>query len=265
MELEVGGVAAIDGLKAAAQHNGKEARLLEYVAEKGRWRVQLCGGAEVLGVKPDNLTAVAAGYQAAPLNIPGGGAFVVDDFITAEEGALAVQLVKGQAWQPLCPPSDTPKGCAFVGDLAKVPFLKGLAARAQQLCEATFGAKLARAPDRDNHNDYFLWYTEGGDMESHSDVRFDMPFQNHVSAVLTLQLADFEGGEFVFTHTGVAVEPRVGRAVLFRSVMPDGSERQPTIHHVNPVLEGERFAVGFAFDIAGQHYKETDTWMVPSR
>jgi hypothetical protein len=58
-KLHEGATVRVLGLKAAPQHNGVEGELLRFIAEAGRWEVQLSTGSAVK-VKPSNLTFVRA-------------------------------------------------------------------------------------------------------------------------------------------------------------------------------------------------------------
>ena len=52
-----GDTVRIDGLKSAAQHNGKLAKVRRWVPERGRWALLLPEGEDV-AVKPRNLELV---------------------------------------------------------------------------------------------------------------------------------------------------------------------------------------------------------------
>ena len=55
--FQPGDTVRIDGLKGAAQHNGKLARVRRWIPEKGRWALRLPEGGEV-AVRPGNLEPV---------------------------------------------------------------------------------------------------------------------------------------------------------------------------------------------------------------
>jgi len=50
-----------------------------------------------------------------------------------------------------------------------------------------------------------------------------------------------EGGQTVFPDKGVSVQPRRGRAVMFRSLRADGSPEPSSLHAGMPVLAGEKW------------------------
>jgi len=71
VKLETGGLAKLQGL-SKAEYNGKIVKILEYVAKKDRWRVQLLDHHELdkpFGAKAENLVAVSLDHAASQQSV----------------------------------------------------------------------------------------------------------------------------------------------------------------------------------------------------
>ena len=65
-ELQKGDRAELLGLQSRSDLNGKQARILQWIEDKGRWAVQVDGSKELVRVKPDNLKKVEKPVEAEP-------------------------------------------------------------------------------------------------------------------------------------------------------------------------------------------------------
>lgn len=69
-EIRPGVTVKIDGLKGAPELNGKEGKVKDWNAEKGRWNVQVAG--ELKGLKPENLQPAATQGKSDASGASGG-------------------------------------------------------------------------------------------------------------------------------------------------------------------------------------------------
>lgn len=84
--IPIGALVQVDGLVNAAQHNGKLGVVRGYDEEKGRYVVQLQGGAS-MKIKPENLQPASAA-QAQSMGGGGGGGAVPMPSVAEVEGKL---------------------------------------------------------------------------------------------------------------------------------------------------------------------------------
>jgi tetratricopeptide (TPR) repeat protein len=94
-----------------------------------------------------------------------------------------------------------------------------------------------------------LHYAPGQEYRPHRDYLSPMTLREpdgiragqRISTVFAY-LCDVEaGGETEFPDLGVKIEPRRGRVVLFRNVLPDGQPDTRTLHAGLPVTQGEKW------------------------
>ncbi|MGY2735518.1 2OG-Fe(II) oxygenase [Sphingomonas sp. UYP23] len=82
-----------------------------------------------------------------------------------------------------------------------------------------------------------LRYAPGQQYRPHLDTITGTPNQR-VLTVLVYLNEGFRGGETVFTATGLKIAPRLGDAIVFSNVLPDGRIDQRAIHAGLPVTQG---------------------------
>jgi prolyl 4-hydroxylase len=84
-----------------------------------------------------------------------------------------------------------------------------------------------------------LRYREGQQYRPHHDAVPGLANQRILTLIVYLN-AGYEGGETLFTRTGLAVKGRRGDALLFRNALPDGRPDPDAQHAGRPVRGGEK-------------------------
>lgn len=84
-----------------------------------------------------------------------------------------------------------------------------------------------------------LRYRPGGEYRAHMDALNAEPNQR-ILTVLVYLSEDYEGGETQFLRTGLAFKGKIGDALLFRNVTPDGRADPKSLHAGLPVLSGTK-------------------------
>jgi prolyl 4-hydroxylase len=82
-----------------------------------------------------------------------------------------------------------------------------------------------------------LRYRPGQEYRAHVDA-LPAEANQRVATVLVYLSDDYEGGETVFVRTGLSFRGRVGDALLFRNVTPDGRPDPMALHAGRPVTRG---------------------------
>lgn len=85
-----------------------------------------------------------------------------------------------------------------------------------------------------------LRYPPGGEYRAHFDALPATDNQRILTALVYLN-DDYEGGETLFTRTGLSFRGARGDALLFRNVGPDGRPDPLTQHAGRPVTRGTKF------------------------
>jgi prolyl 4-hydroxylase len=82
------------------------------------------------------------------------------------------------------------------------------------------------------HTDYF---------ETYELERFSTPTQGQRSWTFMIYLNEPEsGGETAFVNLGIVVRPKLGLAVIWNNLLPDGRPNPDTLHHGMPVKAGHK-------------------------
>jgi prolyl 4-hydroxylase len=84
-----------------------------------------------------------------------------------------------------------------------------------------------------------LRYRPGGEYRAHMDALGGEPNQR-ILTVLVYLSEDYEGGETRFLRTGLSFKGRIGDALLFRNVTPDGRADPKSLHAGLPVRSGTK-------------------------
>jgi prolyl 4-hydroxylase len=82
-------------------------------------------------------------------------------------------------------------------------------------------------------------YAPGQEFRRHVDADMKSPNVRTVTVLVYLN-DDYDGGETVFTQTGMFVRGGTGDAVMFRSTLPSGELDPSTEHAGRPVLRGTK-------------------------
>ncbi len=90
------------------------------------------------------------------------------------------------------------------------------------------------------------YYDVGGEFKPHTDYFKPYEIEKFCTPTLGQRTWTFmvylnrpeRGGETVFTAAGLTMTPKVGRAVIWNNLLPDGSPNPGTIHHGTPVASG---------------------------
>lgn len=173
---------------------------------------------------------------------------VVDDLLSADECRL---LIAGA--QPMLKPSqaiDPGTGTPLAvqlrtsSDASFDPLVEDLALRLVQLRLASAARTgLVRA-------EYLtvLHYEPGQEYRPHRDYRppgsieRDRPHAGNRGRTICVYLNEPEaGGETEFPLAGLTVAPRVGSAIVFDNLLPDGSPDLDSLHAGRPVQRGEKW------------------------
>jgi len=176
------------------------------------------------------------------------GVAVVDGFCTPEEAQAVIELARARL-----KPSTVQVEGKFVlaegrqSDTAVVfgprnpdPKLLPFACRA---------AALTGLPYTYLEGVYVTRYGEGGHYNEHVDYGKDFKVDRLYTVLLYLNDMDVgQGGATAFPKLNIEVQPRVGRAVSWTNMNPDGSVHFETSHAALPVKSGgEKWTIQFWF------------------
>jgi prolyl 4-hydroxylase len=176
------------------------------------------------------------------------GVSVVDGFCTPEEAQAIIDIARDQL-----NPSAVQVDGKFVlaegrqSDTALVfgpknrdPALLPIACRA---------AILTGLPYTHLEGVYVTRYGEGGHYNEHVDYGDDFNVDRLYTVLLYLNDMGLEqGGATAFPNLNIQVQPRVGRAVSWTNMNPDGSAHLETSHAALPVKSGgEKWTIQFWF------------------
>ena len=176
------------------------------------------------------------------------GISVVDGFCTPEEARAVIALASGQL-----KPSAVQVDGKFVlaeGRQSDTALVFGPENRDPALLPfACRAATLTGLPYTHLEGVYVTRYGEGGHYNEHVDYGDDFKVDRLYTVLLYLNDMDPEqGGATAFPNLNVEVQPRVGRAVSWTNMNPDGSVHLETSHAALPVKSGgEKWTIQFWF------------------
>lgn len=197
-------------------------------------------------IEPHNLSYMPDGFTVR--KIEQTGIAVIDNFCSPEEAEALIGLARNRLV-----PSAVRQGGRFVldpgrnSDTALVfgphnrdPALVPIACRA---------AALTGLPYTHLEAVYITRYKEGGRYNEHVDYGADFSVDRLYTVLLYLNdVPEDKGGATAFPGLNIQVQPRLGRAVSWTNMNPDGSTHVETSHAALPVLEGgEKWTIQFWF------------------
>jgi prolyl 4-hydroxylase len=112
----------------------------------------------------------------------------------------------------------------------------------RKICAALGMAEAWAEPTQGQH------YDPGGEFKAHTDyfeqyelTNFSTPTLGQRSWTFMVYLNEPEaGGETAFVNVGLVVKPRLGMAVIWSNLLPDGRPNPDTLHHGMPVRSGHK-------------------------
>jgi len=205
------------------------------------WR-KLVGGK----VPPHNLSYLPDGF--AVTKIGQTGVSVVDGFCTPDEAQAVIRLAKcklapsavRQQGKFVLDPGRRSDTALVFGPRCPDPALIPFACRA---------AALTGLPYTHLEAVYVTRYQEGGRYDEHVDYGDDFTVDRLYTVLLYLNDLPVElGGATAFPRLNIQVQPRLGRAVSWTNMNPDGSVHLETSHAALPVnAGGEKWTIQFWF------------------
>ena len=168
---------------------------------------------------------------------------VIDDFATSEECTDAMALFGDEAWVTEHANHYGWDGASFAAevDADHAPLLLALADRMEALA-----GEQSRLP----RTWRFRWYDVGQGHPPHTDTYDFEGFRLMITGLLFLQETE-AGGETRFPAAlpePLAVAPRTGRLILWRSTRSDGEEDPASLHDGAAVIAGSKgVLLGFIY------------------
>jgi prolyl 4-hydroxylase len=195
---------------------------------------------------PHNLSYLPDGFTVR--KIEQTGVAVVDNFCTHEEAQALVQLAMDKLV-----PSAVRQGGKFVQDpgrKSETALVFGPRRRDPALIPfACRAAALVGVPYTHLEAVYVTRYQEGGRYNEHVDYGDHFSVDRLYTVLLYLNdLPEDQGGGTAFPRLNIKVQPKLGRAVSWTNMNPDGSAHVETSHAALPVLNGgEKWTIQFWF------------------
>jgi len=198
------------------------------------------------GVPQHNLSYLPDGFTVTKIGQT--GVSVVDNFCTADEAKAVIELGK-RVVKPAAVMQDgkfvldegrQSETAAVFGPQQRDPEFMPLACRA---------AALTGLPYNYLEAVYVTRYGEGGFYDEHVDYGDDFKVDRLYTVLLYLNdMQPEQGGSTAFPRLNIEVQPRVGRAVSWTNMNPDGSAHLETSHVAMPVRPGgEKWTIQFWF------------------
>ena len=203
---------------------------------------------KVLGprIPQHNLSYLPNGFSI--IKVGNTGVSVVDGFCTPEEAQAIIDLARGDLKPSLVQvdgkfvfregrKSDT---ALVFGPKKRDPALLPIACRA---------AALTGLPYTHLEGVYVTRYGEGGRYDEHLDSGDNFKIDRLYTVLLYLNdMTPEQGGSTAFPRLNIEVQPRVGRAVSWTNMNPDGSMHFEASHAALPVKPGgEKWSIQFWF------------------
>eukprot|EP00756_Hemistasia_phaeocysticola_P008943 Hpha_TRINITY_DN14783_c0_g4::TRINITY_DN14783_c0_g4_i2::g.102588::m.102588 len=144
------------------------------------WTVQ---ESTLRSLPPKSIAPPAPEPRPRRLDIRGGEAYIIDDFLSPAEcdallAEVGTEVRPGSGWSQLPGHGHSPPHTKGFKGLASNPVVADCADRVQRAMESVLGA--LRPTGRELY-DYFLRYDKGCSMTSHSDLHLDLDDQDHCS------------------------------------------------------------------------------------
>lgn len=174
--------------------------------------------------------------------------YVLDDFLSSDECADIIKLIRHQCHPSLITTSDEPdkyfrtsKTCEL--SLMEEPLAKHLDQRIAdymefevERSEGIQGQYYQVGDEFKTHTDYFQPGTT--EYEKFAGDRGQRTW------TFMIYLNDVEaGGETLFPKLNLAFTPKQGQAVIWNSIRADGSVNPATSHWAKPIIKGEKFVI----------------------
>jgi prolyl 4-hydroxylase len=192
-----------------------------------------------LSYLPDGFTVTKVGRT---------GITIADGFCTQEEAQSIIEIARAQLG---------PAGILANGKFIEHPkrqcetaLVFGPGKRDPRLLPiACRAAAMTGLPYTHVEGVYVTRYKEGGFYLEHIDYGNNFRIDRLYTVLLYLNdMTQEQGGSTVFPNLNVGVQPRVGRAVAWTNMNPDGSFHPETSHAAMPVKAGaEKWAIQFWF------------------
>ena len=197
-------------------------------------------------VPPHSLSYLPDGFRIS--KVKQTGVAVVDGFCTSEEAQAVIRLARDKL-----NPSAVRQGGKFVQDPGRnseTALVFGPRCKDPALipfaCRAAF---LTGVPYTHLEAVYVTRYQEGGRYDEHVDYGDHFSVDRLYTVLLYLNdLPEEQGGATAFPNLNIKVQPKLGRAVSWTNMNPDGSVHAETSHAALPVTNnGEKWTIQFWF------------------
>jgi prolyl 4-hydroxylase len=198
------------------------------------------------GVPQHNLSYLPDGFTITKIGQT--GVAVADNFCTPGEAKALIEMA-----EPSVEPSAVLQDGKFVladGRQSDTACVFGPNRRDPELMPfACRAAALTGLPYNHLEAVYVTRYREGGFYDEHVDYGDDFSVDRLYTVLLYLNdMEPGQGGSTAFPNLHIEVQPRVGRAVSWTNMNPDGSAHVETSHIAMPVKAGgEKWTIQFWF------------------
>jgi prolyl 4-hydroxylase len=198
------------------------------------------------GIPQHNLSYMPDGFSIT--KVGNTGVSVIDGFCTPEEAQAIIDLARDQL-----KPSAVQIDGKFVlaeGRNSETALVFGPKRRDPELLPfACRAAALTGLPYTHLEGVYVTRYGEGGRYDEHLDCGSNFKVDRLYTVLLYLNDMELEhGGSTAFPNLNIEVQPRVGRAVSWTNMNPDGSIHNEASHAALPVKSGgEKWSIQFWF------------------